>query len=506
MADFVDATGITWALVAASIGALVYWAWSHLKPKYSGYNIPPFPVKGSFLLGHLPMWLKTQDREIVLKFREKAGDVFSLDLMGNLLVVVSGYDAIKEVMVNRWTEAPNRPTEPSSHAVDEAGLGVINSEGELWKKERRTMLEILRSFGMGKNILAEKIQEEFNVFIDKMSSLNGQPVDTKDLLSICTSNIICSIIVGERFDHDDPHFVQLVDNLSFTTHNSPGFALNFLIGIARILPVDVFGFKAWRNRILQTRKEFSVPHINKEKEHFSTGEASTSYITSYLGTMQEELEKNSSISLSEESLIATIRGLFGAGTDTTSNTIYWCILLCLHHPEIQDKVYEEISEKVGHGRGVTINDKPNLPYLDAVIRETQRYASLVPILARKVIESFKLNGYTIPKDSLVILNMHSCHHDAKTWGDPEKFRPERFLGAKGNLINQDEFIPFGLGKRSCPGGALAKMELFIFMASLFQRFRFEPEISGELPPLSGYYGILYTPDNYKVRFVERLTQ
>ncbi|GFO01914.1 cytochrome p450 2j5 [Plakobranchus ocellatus] len=500
MAAFPDSIGVTWALVAVVIGTLGFWAWSKLKPKYNGYNIPPFPVKKSFLLGHLRAWAKASEFENIVNFREKAGDIFSLDLAGNLVVVVSGYDAIKEVMVNRWTEAPDRPTNPASYILKEVDVGILNGKGETWKSERATALTILRSFGMGKNILAEKIQEEFEIFMEKIAEFKGKPVDIKLLVNVSISNIICSIIVGKRFDHDDPYFVKLMQNLNYAFQRAPGFALTPFVVIAKCLPFDLFGFKTWMDHVLAIRSNFSDPHIKEAKENFANGEALTSYITSYLEKMRQENELNSSSLLNDEDLVATIRGLFVAGTETVSTTIYWCILLCLHHPEIHDKVYKEISEQVGHGRRVTMNDRANLRYLDAAIKESQRYASVVPLLPRKVLESFKMNGYNIPKDTVILLNMHSSLHDAKVWGDPENFRPERFLDAKGNLINQEELVPFGLGKRSCPGEALAKMELFIFMSSLFQRFRFEPEDpSGELPPIEKRFSLVLSPKNYKVR-------
>ncbi|GFO49659.1 cytochrome p450 2c8 [Plakobranchus ocellatus] len=498
--------GVTSALMAVVIGTLGYWAWSKLKPKYNGHNIPPFPAKKSFPLGHLRAWAKKSELENVAEFREKAGDIFSLDLAGRLLVVVSGYDAVKELMVNRWTEAPDRPTNPVNYVLDEVDVGILHAKGERWKEERATALTILRSFGMGKNILAEKIQEEFEIFMEIIASFKGQPVDAKLLVNVSIANIICSIMVGKRFDHDDPYFLKLMQNLNYSFQRGPSFSLTAFVAIARHLPFDPFGIKTWIENVLALRKDFSEPQINEAKKQFAKGEARTCYITSYLVRMHREKEKNASSLLDEENLVATIRGLFVAGTETASTTIYWCVLLCLHHPEVQDKVYEEMALKIGVGRRVTIHDRPNLPYLDAVIRETQRYASVIPLLPRKVIKTFKMNGYTIPKDTLILANMYSCHNDAKTWGDPEKFRPERFLGAKGNLINLEELVPFGLGKRSCPGEALAKMELFIFMASLFQRFRFEPEKSyGELPPIGRNFSFVLSPENYKVRFVDRAT-
>ncbi|GFO01912.1 cytochrome p450 2j1 [Plakobranchus ocellatus] len=184
MAQFTDSTGVTCTLLAVVIGTIGYWAWSKLKPKYNGYNIPPFPVKRSFPLGHLWTWAKASEFENVANFRDKAGDIFSLDLAGNLIVVVSGYDAIKEVMVNRWTVAPDRPTAPATYILEEFDLGVLSSTGETWKSERATALTILRSLGMGKNILAEKIQEEFEIFMEKIADFDVRRTKFRNIIVI----------------------------------------------------------------------------------------------------------------------------------------------------------------------------------------------------------------------------------------------------------------------------------------------------------------------------------
>jgi cytochrome P450 len=113
-----------------------------------------------------------------------------------------------------------------------------------------------------------------------------------------------------------------------------------------------------------------------------------------------------------------------------------------------------------------------MPYTEAVILETLRFSSMVPLgLFHKCLTTTEFHGFVIPKNTWIIANLYSGHHDKATWGDPETFRPERFLSPAGDKVMRHEaLIPFSYGKRVCLGEALAKHELFLFLVSTFQQF------------------------------------
>ncbi|KAK3759060.1 hypothetical protein RRG08_022049 [Elysia crispata] len=506
MGDAAGVMEVTWGLGAVLVATLVYYVWSLLRPKYAGLNIPPFPGPKRFLTGHLHIWGSRPNIKVLQECREKVGDIFSLDLAGKLLVVANGYENIKEVMVDHWNEAANRPSSIMHKLLGEENRGIVNSWSDNWKAQRATALVILRSLGMGKNVMAERIGEEVDIFLNKLASSHCTPVDIRIPLNISISNIICSMIVGKRFDYDDPYFLELMGNIEAFFAKSPSLRVMNFSSHLRYLPFDIFGIKAWVKQGYALRNNFSVPHIQEKKETFNKEDIPENFITAYLQKMQQENTGGFAAKyLDEENLAAAIRSLFIAGSETTSTTIYWCVLICLHYPEIQEKVFKEITTHVGRDRLPKLSDKPNLKYLNAVIKETQRFAAIAPILSRDVTGDFELKGYTVPKGSLVLLNVASALHDAKPWGDPDNFRPERFLDADGNpMKDPKEFIPFGLGKRFCLGDALAKMELFLCLSAMFQRFRFEAEDSyGKLPSLEGTFQIVLKPAAYKVKFVPR---
>ena len=166
------------------------------------------------------------------------------------------------------------------------------------------------------------------------------------------------------------------------------------------------------------------------------------------------------------------------------------------YPEVQAKVHKELDQVVGEGRVPSLDDKPSLPYTEAVVMEIQRYASIVPQgVSHTVTKDVTVNGLTLPKDAMVVPLMKELLQGSY-WGDGETFRPERFLDSDGKCKKDDHLIPFSIGehnsqhfnltcqysgKRQCLGETLAKAELFLFFTGILQQFEIKPEVDGELP-------------------------
>ena len=143
--------------------------------------------------------------------------------------------------------------------------------------------------------------------------------------------------------------------------------------------------------------------------------------------------------------------------------------------DIQEKLYNEIKANTNDNDPVRNSDKERLPYLEAVMWEIQRYCTLSPFILHKSCDKdAELFGYTIPKNTMILLNVLSTHMDEKTWGDPHVFRPERFINDDGKFVKHPHVIPFSIGKRACPGEILARQELYLFTGNLIKRFRFYP--------------------------------
>lgn len=172
---------------------------------------------------------------------------------------------------------------------------------------------------------------------------------------------------------------------------------------------------------------------------------------SFIGSYLKEIEQSKDVpnnSFTEEQLLATCLDLFQAGTETTSNTLSFGLIYMVHNPAVQAKVRHELDRVIGRSRLPTLNDRSDLPYVEAVLCEIQRMANVAPLgIVHRALETVKFGDYIIPKDAIMLVSLYSLNMDAEYWKDPLEFRPERFLDEEGKLIQHvDQFLPFGLGE------------------------------------------------------------
>ncbi|BFZ07832.1 hypothetical protein BsWGS_10871 [Bradybaena similaris] len=494
-------TSLSWLLPLVLTVLILVWLWTKNRRNYPS-NTPPFPSKPLPILGHF-LQMGGNLRDKIKEWRKVAGDIYSLDVGGQLHILVNDFNTIKEIWVKHADYIVNAQVSFASELLGEYDKGIITARDNNWKEQRTTSLSILRSFGMGKNLMADKIQEEVTFLVKKLASFKGQPEDVTLLLNISVSNVICSVAVGQRFEYEDPFFVRFMLLLKDALKYSRSVAILTPFKFLYYLPGDLFKVKKWAKASIEINERFSKAYVNKLKH--SENEDSENFVAAYIKEMKKLNDKGVDTHLDEANLVTIIRLLFLAGTETTSTTIAWCLLFMLHYPEVQEKVYREIEANVGIERTPNMSDKPKLVYLNAVIMETQRFASLVPIgILREVSATFEVRGFTFPKGSILWPVLDSVHYEKKIWGDPESFRPERFIDKNGALINREELIPFSIGRRICLGEALAKMELFLFLSAMFQRFKFEPaDKSGNLPTLKESFGATCVPQPFKLKFTER---
>ncbi|OQV16083.1 putative Cytochrome P450 18a1 [Hypsibius exemplaris] len=187
-----------------------------------------------------------------------------------------------------------------------------------------------------------------------------------------------------------------------------------------------------------------------------------------------------------------------------STTVLWAMVFMIENPDVMERVQAEIDDKVGRQNVLTNSDRSRLPYTEAVILESQRCGNLVPLgVPHYSMEEIQLDGYTIPKDTLLISNLFAIHRDARYWKNPEKFDPNRFLNSEQKLIRPDGFVPFSIGKRTCLGEALAKMELFLFIANLLRCFTLELPKGKTLSHDDYYSSLVDSPDSFALVFVPR---
>ncbi|XP_051160004.1 cytochrome P450 4C1-like, partial [Leptopilina boulardi] len=178
--------------------------------------------------------------------------------------------------------------------------------------------------------------------------------------------------------------------------------------------------------------------------------------------------------LTDQDLREQVLTLLFGGSDTTARTIEFLFLMLAQHPEIQDRVYEELFNIYGvddPGKNpVKSDDLQNLQYLERVIKETMRLFPAVPIIAREVTEDLEIDGYTIPKGCAVAASIIVLHRDEKYWPDPLKFDPDRFLPDEIHKRHPLAYMPFLIGSRDCIGRVYALMSIKVIAATFLRKY------------------------------------
>ncbi|KAF7254019.1 Steroid 17-alpha-hydroxylase/17,20 lyase, partial [Varanus komodoensis] len=173
---------------------------------------------------------------------------------------------------------------------------------------------------------------------------------------------------------------------------------------------------------------------------------------------------------------------------------------------VQQKIHDELEKVLSFNRYPLLKDRQHLPYLEATISEVLRIQPVAPLLIpHEALEDTSIGEYIIPKGTHVIINLWSIHHDEKEWDKPKEFNPGRFLDEDGNRIYSPSpsYFPFGAGIRVCLGEALAKMELFLFLAWTLQRFTLSVPEGHVLPEPVGKFGVVLQAPEFKVKVTLR---
>ncbi|KAM8953591.1 cytochrome P450 2K1-like isoform 2-T2 [Pelodytes ibericus] len=453
------------------------------------HNFPPgpkpWPIIGNL---HLLFGSKKKSYEVFEELASTYGPVYSIKLGSQKIVVLCGYESVKDALINHADVFSGRPIVPMFQQIAK-GYGVVFSNGENWKVMRRFTLSTLRDFGMGKQIIEDKITEESDSLVEVFESFKGKPFENAIIINTAVANIIVSIILGHRFDYNNPTLLKLMKliNENVRIVGSPMVLLyNTFPSVMRWLPGK--HKKAFQNAI--ELQNFFKETFVKLRDELNVNDQ-RNLIDRFLVKQQEE-KPNPGLFFHDENLVSLVANLFAAGMETTTTTLRWGLLLMMKNPEIQHNVQNEIDRVIGSAQPQSEHRK-EMPYTDAVIHEIQRFGNILPTnLPHATTQDVTFRGYFIPKGTQVMPLLSSVLRDEAYFEKPEVFYPQHFLDSKGNFVNNEAFLPFSAGRRSCAGENLAKMELFLFFTRLMQKFTFRPPPGVEVD-LSFYDGITRNP-------------
>lgn len=480
-----------------SITSLLLWL-SVRRP----YDIPPNPWFIFPIIGHRPL-LRGDPILTLRRLRNELGEVFSIYIDAQLVIVVNGLAAIKEAFMTRGDEFHWRP---STRICDLFHFGVICNSGKEWREQRAVTEAGIQHVSPNVNLLVNK---EAVHLIKALQQEVGKPLDVNVLLHSAVFNAISSVIFSRRLDYKDVRMEKAIarykENLDlFSDSKFPNFFpfQKFLMG-------DFFDVKFLRINMTELHQKVINPVFEEHRSEYSDDN-----IVDFLDVYLREMKAHKGVektTIEERSCQAVLYDLLWHGTVTTGATLYWALIFLIRNPTVADKVREHLDDTLAHSEispeagedGLRL--KSELPtYFKAFIHEVQRCANICPIsMAHAVAKEKFLKGYRIPGDAVILPNLDSLMMDEDVWGDPHAFRPDRFLNSDGRLLLPHEFIPFFLGIRSCPGSVIAENILSTFLARLIVAFEILPEVPGVLPSVQRKRGLIPYPPDFKIKFVAR---
>ncbi|XP_007444619.1 cytochrome P450 2J6-like isoform X1 [Python bivittatus] len=471
------------------LSLLFLWFWKSRRPK--GFPPGPWhlPLIGNLLQVRMGNPLKDLDQ-----LARKYGSVFSLYVGSKPVVFTHGFPSAKEVLVIKGTEFAGRASFYIMDVISKK-KGIFSLPySEVWKEQRRFSVMLFRNFGVGKNVMEEKILEEATYLIEAFTEKTSLPFDPYEFIDGAVTNILSTILFGKRFEYDSSFLRTLLDLIhqNIKLPAGPWALLYNAVPLVRRLPLP-------HQKILTNASKIFALLEKELDEHKATlipGEP-RDFTDAYLEEIQKTERKGSSFE--EEQLRVLLSDLFMAGTETTSGTLLWGFLYLMAFPEIQEKCQKEIDAVLGNNASLKYEDRVRLPYTNAVIHEIQRITSIVPLgVAHKSIKDVQLFGYQVPKNTMVFVNLHSAHRDKSQWKFPDEFTPSNFLNEKGEFVKPEAFLAFSAGPRVCLGENLARMQLFLFFTSILRNFQLLWPDKSQAPDFTPHFAITQSPSPFKV--------
>ncbi|KAM3930505.1 cytochrome P450 2C14-like [Leptodactylus fuscus] len=485
-------------IVLLSVVVVLFLANAFMKQRQGNYkNFPPgpkpLPIIGNFL--DIDM---SKPHKTFKELSKTYGPVLGVQLGMTKTIVLCGYEVIKDALINQADVFSDRPVVPVLEKMFK-NYGVVFSTGENWKVMRKFTVAALRDYGMGKKTIENKIIEEAECLVQKIKSYKGKHFNNLSNINAAVANIIVAFLLSHRFDYEDPTILKLMGmiNENMRLIGSPWIRLyNSFPRLLEFLPGNhkkIFGnTKEMQNFIRAT--------FTKQKKDLDVNDQ-RNIIDAFLAKQQEGKPESTEY-FHNENLTVLVGNLFSAGMETTTTTLRWGLLLMMKYPEIQQKVQDEIERVIGSAQP-QMEHRKQMPYTDAVIHEIQRFGDITPNNApHATSEDVTFRGYFIPKGTIVFPLLHSALRDETYFKKPYEFYPEHFLDSQGNFKKNEAFIPFSIGKRSCAGETLAKMELFLFFTALLQNFTFQP-VPGAKLDLTPALGTTNSPQPYEMCAIAR---
>ncbi|XP_047324991.1 cytochrome P450 CYP82D47-like [Impatiens glandulifera] len=447
------------------------------------HHKPPEPSGAWPVLGHLRLLRGPKLLHVALsEMADKHGPIFGIRLGLRRAIVVSNWELAKELSTTHDLAVASRPLLlAGKHLGYNYAMFAFSPYGSYWREIRKFVsLELLSTRRL--NLLGHirmsetkaSIQQLYKFWMDKRDNTSGFMVDMSQWISDFTTNLIFMIIFGKRYSGNNLNKGEALKcQMIFKK-------FTYLMGVNVVgdaIPwlrwLDIGGHEKAMKQIL---KEYDHILMKFLEEHNDIRRERNSPDGDFMNLMISKL-KDANIDGYDADTInkSTCSVLNVAGAHTTASMLTWTLCLLMNHRHVLMKVEEELDIHVGKGRNVEESDIPKLVYLQAVFKESLRLYPPAPLGApREVQRDCVVGGYHVAAGTRLLLNIWKLQRDPKIWSEPLEFRPERFMTTHSNIDVRGqnfELIPFGTGRRVCPGINFSMQMGHLVLASLVHSFQ-----------------------------------
>ncbi|XP_070543892.1 steroid 17-alpha-hydroxylase/17,20 lyase-like isoform X2 [Ptychodera flava] len=373
--------------------------------------------------------------------------------------------------------------------ISEGGEGITSGNfTQKWKALHKIAQQAMRNYARGHKLGNLVTKDAFPRLKKVINDKNGEPFDPQPLLTLLVCNVMATMCFGQNYELDDKEFRNI---LKFIQNFNESFGNGLLADVVPIFKyIPTYGLRAYKKNL---NIWFSLIQSKIDGHKIKMQEGNVSDLVDDVLKIQAEAKaaEDQADLLTDVNVRQVVADIFGAGIDTTVNTMNWCIAYMVNYPDVQTKIQKEIDDVIGQR---LLTDKNKLPYYEAVLHEVMRIRTVLPLnVPHLTLEDTSVGGYNIPKGTQIWTNLWKLHMDEKYWMEPEQFRPERFLDEDGQALpKQDSFLPFSVGRRACVAEVLAKNEILLIFTCLFQQFTFLPAPGKEKPSLEPNFQALVT--------------
>ncbi|KAF5468352.1 hypothetical protein F2P56_012510 [Juglans regia] len=480
-------TYIMASIFACLLLFLFFLLWKRTAQKTTPQSTLPPEAGGAWpMIGHLHLLARSKPAHITLgNMADKYGSIFTIRLGVHKAIVISNSEIAKECYTTKDRIFASRPKSVATELMGyNYALFGLSPYGPYWRQVRKiTTLEFFSSQRLemfkhiGESEVKTAIKETYQLLVNNKKLML---VEMKRWFGNIMLNTVFRMVVGKRFacaatEDEDHEGNDLQCRKALTDFFM--FAGKFVVSDA--LPylrwLDLAGDQRAMKKIAREVDHVLKGLLEEHKQRSLSSEVNNGH-QDFMDVMLSIVIDNTDVSNFDADTItkATCLTLILGGTETTTVTLTWALSLLLNNREALKQVQQELDLQIGKERQVKDSDIKDLVYLQAVIKETMRLYPAAPLsLPHESTEDCTLAGYHVPAGTRLIVNLSKIHRDPHVWLDPTEFRPERFLTTHKdiNVRGQNfELIPFGSGRRVCPGISLGLQLIQLTLATFLHAF------------------------------------